>query len=132
VSVDYTEERGGKVTLLLDGITDGMGVEKYVIDYGDGTVRTVPASEKTPTHTYRRTGSYTITVKAYDSAGNEATFTVGIVVGVMDLYLPHVIGLILIIIAVLAATLVIYLRRQREILLMEIPEAIPLERGLKD
>ena len=131
-SVDYTEERGGKVTLLLDGITDGMGVEKYVIDYGDGTVRTVPASEKTPTHTYRRTGSYTITVKAYDSAGNEATFTVGIVVGVMDLYLPHVIGLILIIIAVLAATLVIYLRRQREILLMEIPEAIPLERGLKD
>jgi len=50
----------------------------------------------------------------------------------MDLYLPHVIGLILIIIAVLAATLVIYLRRQREILLMEIPEAIPLERGLKD
>ncbi|MCD6383049.1 MAG: hypothetical protein J7L88_01145, partial [Thermoplasmata archaeon] len=42
----------GEVTLDLSGITDGMSIKEYEIDFGDGTTVKLPGERNTVTHTY--------------------------------------------------------------------------------
>ncbi len=59
---------------------DGMKIDNYRFDFGDGTVVIGPQSNPTATHTYFFTGTYSVTVVVTDSAGLASRASAAVVV----------------------------------------------------
>jgi len=71
---DQTVEVGETVSFNADDSTDNVGITSYEWDFGDGTT----GSGVTSTHTYDKSGTYTITITLEDAAGNVGTDSVSV------------------------------------------------------
>jgi len=63
---DQTVEEGETVSFDASGSSDNVGIASYEWDFGDGAT----GSGATITHTYTGPGSYTVTLRLEDEAGN--------------------------------------------------------------
>jgi len=77
VSVEMPKSAGveEEIGIDLSGTTDGIGVESYFVDYGDGTDSGWTV-KPVLTHKYTAGGTYKVSVKARDAAGHESPETV--------------------------------------------------------
>jgi len=73
---DQTVNVGATVAFDAGSSTDNVGIVSYEWDFGDGTSGT----GKTATHEYTKAGTYTVTLRVEDAAGNQATNTVVVTV----------------------------------------------------
>jgi PKD repeat protein len=70
-SVDAGEE----ISIDMSGTTDGIGVESYFVDFGDGTDSGWTV-KPVLTYEYPSGGTYEVKVKAKDGAGHESVETI--------------------------------------------------------
>jgi parallel beta-helix repeat protein len=82
--VDQTVNEDTLVTLDGSGSTDENGISTYAWSFTDVTPQTLTG--KNPTYTFATPGTYTITLKVTDLAGNSATDTV--IITVLDVTKP--------------------------------------------
>ncbi|MFW3146005.1 MAG: C25 family cysteine peptidase [Thermoplasmatota archaeon] len=100
------------VTFDLSGTTDGIGVEGYFVDFGDGT-DSGWVSSPTVTHQYSATGEFMIKVKARDAAGHESDELVMAIVvneegsGMLLLLLAVAGGAVLIVLILVGAAIIV-------------------------
>ena len=74
--LSQTVTQGNSVTLNGGNSADASGIVSYLWDFGDGT----QATGATAAHTYSSVGTFTAKLTVVDSAGNNASATVSIVV----------------------------------------------------
>jgi hypothetical protein len=60
---------------LIDASADDRGVKQVTVSWGDGTTGATGVAGSTFAHTYTSTGTYTITHRAIDTLGQQATET---------------------------------------------------------
>lgn len=67
-SADTRTVKVGKQIQFVPTVSGGFSPYSYAWDFGDGSTST----EAAPTHTYRKSGTFTVTVKITDDKGNTA------------------------------------------------------------
>jgi len=84
VTVDDATPTVGDAVAFTIGVTvpeGGLPIQSITINYGDGTRQTLGNIGTTVAHQYTAEGTYTVTVRARDTAGVEVTQVLVIVVG---------------------------------------------------
>ncbi|MDH5783080.1 MAG: PKD domain-containing protein [Candidatus Bathyarchaeota archaeon] len=107
---DQTVDEDTAVTFDGSASTDNVGIVSYEWDFGDGTSGT----SKTVTHEYTNAGTYTVTLKVEDAAGNQATDTVVVTVNSTQAFPWWIVAAAVIIAAGIVAAAVILWRRRRK------------------
>ncbi|MHA2501241.1 MAG: PKD domain-containing protein, partial [Candidatus Kariarchaeaceae archaeon] len=76
-SASETTVSSGRVTVDLSGqdVGDGSGIQIMTLDWGDNVTINV-TSLSSASHTYRTSGTYSITLTVYDNVGNEFFTTI--------------------------------------------------------
>jgi plastocyanin len=109
---DRTVNVGTSVSFDAGASSDNVGIVAYEWDCGDG----VNHAGKTITHTFNTTGTYTVTLRIRDAAGNEATDTITVTV-VQQPFLSDPTSQLWIIAAIIAislgATAAVLLRKRK-------------------
>jgi PKD repeat protein len=67
-------------TITVTPATNGSPVQSVQIDFGDGSSRNLGSSSTTASHVYAEDGTYTVTARATDTTGQQATQVMVIVV----------------------------------------------------
>ncbi|MGA1848985.1 MAG: C25 family cysteine peptidase, partial [Thermoplasmatota archaeon] len=75
VEMQKSADAGEEISIDLSGTTDGIGVEYYFVDFGDGTDSGWTV-KPVLTHKYTSGGNYEVRVKAKDGVGHESTETI--------------------------------------------------------
>lgn len=93
---------GDSLSFDASGTTDNVGVHAISWDFGDGTNATGSAAN----HRFEKPGTYTLTVRAFDAAGNAASVTIRVDVEDSGLYAVVGIGILIAAVALGVAYLV--------------------------
>lgn len=67
------EDEPAVFTITVEPAAEGSPIQSVTIEYGDGQQQTLGTGSTTASHTYRATGTYTVTVRVRDTAGEETT-----------------------------------------------------------
>lgn len=103
---DQTLPAGTTVSFDATSSTDNVGIVSYEWNFGDNTTGN---GEKT-THTYPNEGTYKVTLTVKDAAGNSATDTIRVTVGV-GIPLWTIIAAVVILVAI-SAGVIVFLKRK--------------------
>jgi len=107
---DQTVNEDTLVTLDASASTDENGIATYTWTFTDVTLQTL--SGKNPTYTFATPGTYTITLKVTDPAGNTATDTITITVSSAEAFPMWIAGAAIAAIGIaIAATLLLRKRK---------------------
>lgn len=71
VTAPDSGSKGKIISFDLSGTTDGIGVDSYFIDYGDGATSGWVEEPKIE-HSYSSAGTYSVSIKARDAVGHES------------------------------------------------------------
>ncbi len=102
---------GDSLSFDASGTTDNVGVHAISWDFGDGTNATGSAAN----HRFEKPGTYTLTVRAFDAAGNAASVTIRVDVEDSGLYAVVGIGILIAAVALGVAYLVWARLRSRRV-----------------
>lgn len=72
-------QEGQRVMLDLAQSSDDDGIKRFMVDFGDGS-DPVEVTTTKATHTYDKSGRFTLKVLAYDEAGNEGSLDLAVMV----------------------------------------------------
>ena len=87
------------------------GIDHYEWWFGDGTVETGTGNPGTTSHTYASVGTYTVTLKLWDKAGNDGTGTAQAQVGVE--VIPEFSTIVIPIVTIMGLLFLISRRKQK-------------------